>query len=198
MSLKHALETLLGAPCYHMLEVMAHPEHIAPWHAAARGEAVDWSALLDGYAAAVDWPPCAFWPELAEAFPDALILHSTRDPESWWESADQTIFPVLRKPPPAEPPFFREWHAMVLDLMASRFTPDLDDREACIAAARRHDARVRATAPAERLLIWQPSEGWEPLCRALDLPVPDEPFPRRNSREEFQARVREAGGDAEG
>jgi hypothetical protein len=54
MSLKLALERLLGAPCYHMLEVFEHPEHVAPWHAAARGEPVDWHALFAGYAAAVD------------------------------------------------------------------------------------------------------------------------------------------------
>jgi len=54
--------------------------------------------------------------------------------------------------------------------------------------------------PAGRLLEWSAAEGWEPLCRALDLPVPDEPFPRRNTRDEFLARrtgaraSREAGG----
>ena len=38
LSLKLALERLLGAPCYHMTEVFAHPEHVALWHAAARNE----------------------------------------------------------------------------------------------------------------------------------------------------------------
>src|SRR5439155_22663130 len=54
-SLKEALEKLLGFPCYHMLEVFSHPEHAATWHAAMRGEDVDWDALLEGYVAAVDW-----------------------------------------------------------------------------------------------------------------------------------------------
>ena len=189
LSLKLALEKLLDAPCYHMMEVFGHPEHIPAWHQAARGEMPDWHALMDGYAGAVDWPPGAFWPELAAAFPDALILHSVREPEAWWESADQTIFPNLRKPPPDDPPFFRDWHAMVLDMMEARFHPDLSDREACIEAARRHDAHVRATAPRERLLVWSAGDGWEPICRALDLPVPEEPFPHRNTREEFQTRV---------
>ena len=72
MSLKLALERLLGAPCYHMAEVFVHPEHVAVWHAAARGEPVDWHALFAGYAAAVDWPVGSFWPEVSAAFPDAL------------------------------------------------------------------------------------------------------------------------------
>ena len=52
LSLRTALETLLGEPCYHMFEVRQHPEHIPLWHAAARGEAVDWRALLAPYGAA--------------------------------------------------------------------------------------------------------------------------------------------------
>src|SRR5437660_1617933 len=44
-------------------------------------------------------------------------------------------------------------------------------------------------APTERLLVWRAGDGWEPLCRALELPVPDEPFPRANTREDFHARV---------
>jgi hypothetical protein len=188
LSLKLALEKLLGAPCYHMMEVFAHPEHVEPWQRAARGEMPDWRALMDGYGAGVDWPAGAYWQEMSEAFPEAIILLSVRDLDAWWESADQTIFPNLRKPPPADPPFFADWHAMVLDMMAARFTVSLDDREACIEAARRHNDHVRATASPERLLEWSPGDGWEPLCRALDLPVPDEPFPHRNSREEFQAR----------
>lgn len=55
-SLKAALEQLLGGPCHHMFEFFVHPEQVSPWHAAARGEAVDWAALLAGYDAVVDWP----------------------------------------------------------------------------------------------------------------------------------------------
>jgi hypothetical protein len=179
MSLKLALERLLGAPCYHMAEVFAHPEHVALWHAAARGEPVDWHALFAGYAAAVDWPVGSFWPEVAAAFPDALILLSTRSAESWWKSASQTIFPISAKA--AGTP----WHAMWMELARNRFTPRLDDREAAVAAYERHNADVRARAPRERLLEWTARDGWEPLCRALGVAAPDEPFPHANSTEEF-------------
>jgi hypothetical protein len=189
LSLKMALEQLLGAPCYHMADVFGHPEHIAPWHAAARGDMPDWHALMNGYSASVDWPACAYWEEMAEAFPEAIILLSSRDLEDWWQSADQTIFPQLRIPPRADPPFFADWHAMCLDMLASRFTADVSDRDACIDAARRHNDHVRATAPPDRLLEWTPGDGWEPLCRALELAVPDEPFPHRNSRREFHERA---------
>jgi hypothetical protein len=182
LSLKVALERLLGGPCYHMAEVFAHPEHVAPWHEAARGGAPDWQALFTGYRAAVDWPAAAFWPELMEAFPDALVVLSVRDADSWWRSANGTIFPSIDRAG-------GEWRAMIGDLFANRFTPALTDREACIAAFERHNAEVRRRTPKERLLEWRAAEGWEPLCAALGVPVPEEPFPRVNSSEEFHARL---------
>jgi hypothetical protein len=181
MSLKVALERLLGAPCYHMAEVFGHPEHVARWHAAARGEPIDWADFLAGYAAAVDWPASAFWPEMSAAFPDAIVLLSVRDAESWWESASQTIFPASHE-------VRGEWREMVDALFAARFTSRLDDREASIAAFERHNRRVRETVPAGRLVEWRAADGWKPLCAALDLPEPDVPFPRTNTREDWRQR----------
>ena len=179
LSLKVALERLLGGPCYHMSEVFAHPEHIPVWHAAARGEMPDWSRLLRDYRAAVDWPASAFWPELSRAFPDALVLLSVRDADAWWSSASETIFPALLKQTGGP------WREMIEALFASRFTDAITDRDAAIAAYEAHTARVRAEVPAHRLLEWRASDGWQPLCAALSLPVPSEPFPRVNSKEEF-------------
>jgi hypothetical protein len=111
------------------------------WHAAARGERVAWRALFEGYGAAVDWPAASFWEEIAAAYPDAPILLSLRDAESWWKSASTTIFPAKdHAPDPA-------WRAMFEELCARRFTPDLTNRAACIAAYERHVAHVRATGP---------------------------------------------------
>src|SRR5689334_8523874 len=93
MSLKAALEKLLGGKCYHMYEVFEHLETDVPmWHAAALGKPVDWDKMFDGYVAAVDWPAGAYWKEISAKYPDALILLSTRDSEKWWDSANSTIF----------------------------------------------------------------------------------------------------------
>jgi hypothetical protein len=182
LSLKLALEKLLGAPCYHMLEVVTHPEHIPVWHAAAEGRFPDWRAFLSGYAAAVDWPAASFYRELMAAFPDALVVLSERDAESWWRSAHATIFPSIRRAPPA-------WRAMVEAVFAARFTAALEDREACIAAYAHHNAEVRRVVPPARLVEWNAKQGWAPLCAALELPVPDAPFPHANSTEEFLGRI---------
>jgi hypothetical protein len=184
-SLKMALERLLGAPCYHMIEVFQQPGHVPEWHKAMLGEVVDWHALFSGYAAAVDWPAGACWPELMAAFPDALVLLSVRDPDAWWGSANETIFAGLANNPMAPP----GWLDMVHDMIGKRFSADIASRESCISAYNAHNARVRETVPKERLLVWQAGDGWAPICKALQLDVPDEPFPRTNTREEWRARV---------
>jgi len=182
MSLKLGLERLLGAPCYHMAEVFKNPEHTSTWTSAAQNRMPDWTEFFAGYSAAVDWPASAFWPELSEANPDALVLLSTRNAESWWSSAHETIFANLDSVPNPE------FMTMIEALFTDRFTWDITNREACIAAFERHNARVRETVPAARLLEWNVSQGWEPLCKALGVPVPDEPFPRVNTREDWAAR----------
>jgi hypothetical protein len=183
-SLKLALEKLLGQPCYHMMEVFPRPTHFGLWTKAARGEPTDWHALLDGFAAAVDWPASAFWEEISAAFPDAIILHSERSsPEAWFKSAIETIFKDRgggMPPPMAE---------MTGALFTHRFTPNIRDKDAAIAAYNKHNAHVRATAPKSRLVLYRPGDGWGPICEALKLPVPSEPFPHTNTTEEFNARI---------
>src|SRR5438552_15142927 len=91
-SQKVALEQLLGAHCYHMVEVFAHPEHAPIWREAVHGTMPDWPALFDehGYQAAVDWPVSAFWRQLSEAYPEAIVLLSVRDDaDTWWRRADK-------------------------------------------------------------------------------------------------------------
>jgi sulfotransferase family protein len=184
-SLKVALERLLGAPCYHMSEVFQHPGHADVWRRAVLGENVDWDRLFEGFAAAVDWPTGSFWPELMRRYPDALVLLSLRDPEEWWNSASNSIFPIL-----ADPKFGpQDWRDMIAALFSQRWGADPHDRAASIRQFNAHNARVIAEVPKERLLVWRAGDGWQPIARALGLPVPDEPFPRANTREEFHARV---------
>ena len=187
LSLKGALEQLLGGACYHMLEVMAHPEHVPLWHRAVHGDMPDWNAIFGDYVATVDWPSGAFWRELADAYPSAVIVLSVREnADAWWRSASQTIFEATARVQPAEAAA-DAWHAMVLDMMRLRFTENWQDEAAAKGAYERHNDLVRSTAPADRLVEWVPSDGWGPLCAALDLSVPDAPFPHVNTTAEFRA-----------
>src|SRR5581483_4554925 len=118
MSLKAALEQLLGGRCYHMMEVFGRLETDVPvWRAAFAGQPVDWEALFADYTCAVDWPAAGCWREISAAFPDAPVVLSTRSsPEAWWTSASQTIFESMGKPPPD--PNMAEWYAMAMEMLA--------------------------------------------------------------------------------
>jgi Sulfotransferase domain len=182
-SLKQALELLLGGRCYHMREVFTHLEDVPVWRAAIRGEKVDWRSFPPDSAAAVDWPASAFWRELADANPDAVVVLSTRTSAAqWWESADATILPVLRK---ESYPEYEDWLAMAKELMAREIGDAWHDRAAAEAFYEGHNAAVRRDAPADRLVDWRATDGWEPLCAVLGVPVPDEPFPHTNTRAEW-------------
>jgi len=189
MSLKFALEKLLGGPCYHMLEVFAHPEHVPLWHEAFTTGTTDWDAIFDGYVATVDFPSAEIWEPLAAANPDAVVLLSTRaTTDVWWKSVDTTIFNHIERVPDADDEVGRAWHAMAMTMLR-RFGGD-DWRQERVAkeAYERHNAHVRATVDPDRLLDYQPGDGWEPLCRALGVPIPDEPFPHVNTTEEWLGR----------
>ena len=186
-SLKQVLPQLTGGPCYHMIDVNERPEHIAIWQSALDGDPPDWQEFFRDYTAAVDWPASAFWEDLAEVFPEALILLSTRtDGETWWRSADSTIMEGLREPDTPE-----EWRRMDADLWRRTLCSRWDDPRANAEAYERWVDRVRRTAPAERLIEWQAHEGWAPLCAALGVPIPDETFPHTNSTAEWEERRRQ-------
>jgi hypothetical protein len=180
LSLKIALEQLFGSPCYHMTEVFEHPEHVGLWHAVADGETINWGDVFAGYAAAVDTPACLFWPELLQAYPQALVVLSVRDGPSWFESCHRTIFARPSKEPQAAP----GWSAMMEAVTRSRMPvgPTMS-RAAALEGFARYNQTVRQRVPAGRLLVWQARDGWAPLCAALNIPIPDEPFPHLNTRE---------------
>jgi len=180
-SLKGALELLLGAPCFHFEELFKHQHLRQTWAELARGgPEPDWHALYEGYGAAVDFPTCAYWAELAEAFPDALILLSVREPEGWVRSwtglwGYLKFFRLLRFLP-----FVSDVVAVLDGVIADRTFGGRMEPEALVETFEAHNERVQATVPAERLLVYRVQEGWEPLCTALGVPIPDVPFPRYN------------------
>src|SRR5262245_50709202 len=104
LSLKAALEQLGFNPCYHMVEVLSHPDHIARWRAIGEGQAAEWEALFAGYQAAVDVPASEYYAQLMQAYPEAKVVLTVRDPEQWYESASSTIFRVAQGEPPFPPP----------------------------------------------------------------------------------------------
>ena len=186
-SLKLALEQLLGGRCYHMLEVRERPGDPDTWADAYEGRPPGWERFFDGYRAVLDWPAAPFWSDIASAHPDAVILLSVRDPAGWWQSASRTIFPALSTYFAPDVPD-DGWTRMGRGMMEA-LTPGWREEGPATAAYLAHNEHVRHTAPKDRLLEWRIEDGWAPICEALGLGVPDQPFPHVNTAEAFRAEV---------
>lgn len=186
MSTKEALGELGLGPCHHMTEIMENPSQLPHWKAIAAGEPVDWSAVFDGYRSQVDWPGAHVWPETSAAFPEAKVIHTERPEADWWASFNTTIGRFFATYQDLElPPAFRDIFDTMHGWLMQETFEDFTDRDSAIAAYRRNNEKIRDTIPADRLLVFNVADGWEPLCRFLELPVPSSPFPRRHPKKEF-------------
>ena len=181
-SLTLALESLGFVRCHHMREVIRHPETAKDWERAAEGEPVDWEAILAGYRATTDWPACHFYALFAARYPRAKVILTIRDPESWFRSTQATIFSAEHLKEVERRPMA----GILTKIIAPLFDGRWHDRDHMIGVYERHNAEVRRTIAPERLLVYDVKEGWEPLCRFLGVPVPNESFPRANTMDDFR------------
>lgn len=192
LSMKAALEQLGYDKCHHMLEVMPNDSQLDAWHAIAQGGAADWDAVFEGFQASVDFPSSAYWRELANHYPDAKIILTTRSFDSWYESASETIYPISSDLPGwmLIIPKVRKIKEMTYGAIWDRvFGGKFEDKDATRQVFEQHEADVKAAFSEDRLLVFHPKEGWEPLCAFLDQPVPETEFPNVNDRAEFKKRL---------
>ena len=185
----------LGFPSYHMQEVIlnkANRSHLDFWRKVANtppGTQHDWGQVFDRYTATVDNPGCCVWRELLVAYPDAKVLLTLhpRGPDAWYDSTLDTIyfteklwqFKVLEW----LTPFGRKFGDMSRKLIWQRsLGGTMPDRARAIARYNAHIEEVRAAVPADKLLVYDVSQGWGPLCAFLGVPQPNTPFPNLNDR----------------
>jgi len=183
-SLKTALGQLQLGPCHHM-ELVAQnmPVHVPLWNEVLKNP-TNFKAVYKDMQSAVDWPTAAFYKKLYKHYRNAKFILTHRSKESWAESFGSTIYKLLsdRKNAPAP---MQEWLNMAVKVIEkSGFSMGLDYDE----LAERYEAHnkaVRQLIPAEQLLVYQVKEGWEPLCKFLNVETPSTEFPHTNNREEF-------------
>jgi hypothetical protein len=199
-SLKMALEQLGFGACYHMFELMKHPEQLPEWEKLNRGETPDYDFLFRGYQATADFPAALYYREFMAQYPEAKVVLTVRDADKWYDSASKTI---LRKIPAvfmALMPVFglfsktaRSYpaiHRYALEVIHDGFFDGrTHDREYTKAIFNAWNEEVKRTVPAGLLLVFEVKEGWEPLCRFLGVPVPATPFPHANAGESFDRKV---------
>lgn len=191
LSLKVALEQLGFGPCYHMMEVMGSPVKPGHWADLVAGADPDWETIFDGYRSTVDWPACHWWRELADHYPEAKVILSLRDGDGWYDSVMNTIYHALvAQIPDTAPAAFRTQMGMVRQLIGEQvFGGRIEDRAHAIQVFDRHNQRVIDTIEKDRLLVYRPGDGWEPICHFLGCDVPEGDFPRLNDTAEFRARL---------
>lgn len=198
LSLRVAFEQLGFGPTMHGSVVAGNPPLIRRWLAADEDPSnADWDDLLGVYESTVDWPAAAYWQELAEHYPDAKVVLSVRDPQSWYDSMRRTLlWPALSVPKPVRralgtfavktAQWFPPIPALCQKVIFDRVLDNRLDRDGAVEVFQRHIEEVKAKLPADRLLVYSVAEGWEPLCTFLEVPVPPTEFPRINDADSYR------------
>jgi hypothetical protein len=199
---KLALEQLGFGPCYHWVNLLADLGQVDIWNLALDGQA-PWEEAFEGHASTVDWPGGYFYRELMDVYPEAKVLLSVRDPPAWERSFRDTIVAMrhgeslMRLLSSARGEVDSRWRRYLafVDRMfwgpQGTFAAGYAQPAQLIEQMIRHNEEVRRTVPAERLLVWEVLDGWEPLCDFLEVEVPAEPLPHANDRDTFLDRVAE-------
>jgi len=194
---------LLGFPCYHMLVNMEKKDSLF-WVKVANGEEVDFAEVYgrgdneEGwYTASVDNPSSMCWEQQLKKYPDAKVVLTTRDFDSWYQSCKDTIFKMFCNSPYCPAGVKAAFalglpHSGFIELNKKLLFPSIGSswRKSEIRKAfDAYHAKVKATVPAHQLLVFEAKDGWAPLCKFLDVPMPSTPYPRVNDTAEFQAHV---------
>lgn len=196
VSLKKALEILGYDPCYHMHDLMTTYGHVSFWIRLANGDKVNFKDIFEkkGYKASVDTPCSSFWREQLEQYPGAKVVLTVRDPEKWFKSWNDTIYSVISDSPNGTLLAniallflnMRPFHKLVIE---KRIFKGSYSKENTIKCFNEHNEQVKKECPKDKLLVFEVSQGWEPLCKFLGKPVPDVPFPHLNDSNEFKKAV---------
>jgi Sulfotransferase domain len=187
-----ALEQLGFGPCYHMRDLLIDLESGLPlWEAVVEGRP-DWQRIFKGAQSTVDWPAARYYRELMDEYPEAKVLLSVRSADGWVKSMQETVWgiyfgdSVMHHVCDARAVIDPLWRRY-LDLMRAMTWNEPSGALASGAtlaglahAMERWNESVKRTVPAARLLVWDPNDGWEPLCKFLESDVPAEPLPHLN------------------
>jgi Sulfotransferase domain len=194
-----ALEQLGFSPCYHMRDLLADLENGLPlWERVAEGDA-DWERIFGAAKSTVDWPSARYYRELMDQYPDAKVLLSVRDGDGWVRSMRETVWgiyfgdSVIHHVCEARAVLDSLWrrytalmHRITWEPQTGALVGDTSTDAGLVEAMNRWNDAVKSAVPADRLLVWDPGEGWEPLCDFLEVESPAEPLPRLNDTASFR------------
>ncbi|KAH6848099.1 hypothetical protein B0I37DRAFT_376662 [Chaetomium sp. MPI-CAGE-AT-0009] len=154
--------------------------------------AAEFDELLGHSVAVTDAAASVFAAEMVAAYPQAkVVLNMRRDLDGWERSLDSTLVHANESwgfwvASWLNRECFWAWHVYERFLWPLLFRAGDGDLKRAIRGnarwvQREHANMVRGLVPKERLLEWYIEDGWEPLCKFLDKPVPHIPFPHANA-----------------
>lgn len=206
-SLTQALKRLGYVHCYHGYDPLLQNASDMKFWLEAKNERCgkktgrrftreDFDQLLGHCQAVTDFPCLTFAEELIEAYPEAKIVYTTRDRDTWHKSVSGTLEYYINHP--AIPrvtmvgKIFNTDLQYVSEYLEYFFTGYYggDFRKHGKRVFDEHYELVHRLAPKDNILDWSVKEGWGPLCEFLGDPVPEVEFPYVNDTEEFKAGLR--------
>tara|TARA_B100001175_G_scaffold13827_1_gene10609 strand:- start:884 stop:1609 length:726 start_codon:yes stop_codon:yes gene_type:complete len=188
-SLKYALEHINGQPSYHMQNILLNKKDAKKWHDLIFNNKnnYNWDNIYKGYGACLDFPSCNYYKELMDFYPDAKVILNLRDDESWvksWNVLNNQIlksftFRFIAKLPYTSFKLHKDIHNEMILGSRGAFQGAKTDKEK-MQKFNDWNQSVIDYVPKDRLLIYKASEGWEPICKFLNVNIPDIPFPYKN------------------
>jgi hypothetical protein len=190
--MRYALKEL-GYRTYGMGVCVQYYSHLNAWYRHAKGiQQADLRKLLAPYDATVGVPAMFFLDDIIAVSPEVMVVLNVRNMETWWNSyshLQQLVFNLRKRLwfAPRIRYFFRTCDAF---LFHGYFEGKYQHKEWCIGRIEEMNRSVKETIPAKRLLVYEIGNGWEPLCKFLDKPIPNKQFPFINRAEnEVKRRV---------
>ncbi len=203
-TLKHCLETLGYNKTFHMKELIVNPSKLPYWLSLEKTRTTDFDALYEGYQATVDFPCYPFYKEHMVRYPDAKVILTVRPFDAWYESARNTVRKAGPQTVPEKinmlwkmvtQPRIRQVVKCIQMFERIFWTEQFHDRFADTEYAEKvfnqHIEDVKAHVPADKLLVYDVRDGWEPICNFLGKPVPSDPLPHLNKKENFKTMLAE-------
>jgi len=186
-SLKRSLEMLGISKCYHMKTLLTNPDQLHFWLQLEETGSTDWDTLYNGFQGSVDFPCYPFYKEHLKRYPDAKVILTVRDFDSWYKSVKSTIWT-------AGPQNLGE-KLMMLGRMLTN--PRVKRVIMCIKFVKRmlwekqFQGRFEDASYAEEVFnrhteVYDVRDGWGPLCEFLEVTAPTEPLPHLNKKENFK------------
>ena len=191
-----ALEKLGFEKCYHMYEIRNDNSKAQAWFDASIKKPVEWNDVFAGYQATVDWPACSFYKELMEKYPNAKVILTVRDPAKWYKSVRDTIY-IMSNILPWWVCLFSKRSRIMKKMISNviwdgTFNGRFEQEEYAKTVFLNHIEQVKNSVAEEKLLIYEVTQGWQPLCDFLKLTIPEgEPFPNVNDTNTMKQLIRD-------